>query len=97
MWRLLDQADECLSLEVDGHEYSVPRGISVAAALLYLDLLPTRASDVSAAPRAPYCMMGVCFECRVQIDGVDAQRGCLVTVRENMCIKRHLPDAGDES
>ena len=39
---------------------------------------------VSGAPRAPYCMMGVCFDCLVTIDGVGNRQGCLVPVREGM-------------
>ena len=40
-----------------------------------------RATAVSGAPRLPYCMMGVCFDCLVTIDGVGNRQGCLVPVR----------------
>ena len=33
-------------------------------------------------------MMGVCFECLVEIDGVGHQQACLVPVRGGMSIKR---------
>ena len=39
-----------------------------------------RATAVSGAPRLPYCMMGVCFDCLVTIDGVGNRQGCLVPV-----------------
>jgi NADH dehydrogenase/NADH:ubiquinone oxidoreductase subunit G len=35
-------------------------------------------------------MMGVCFECLVEIDGVPARQSCLVPVREGMSIKRQI-------
>ena len=42
----------------------------------------------SGEPRAPYCMMGVCFECLLVIDGEPSQQGCLVQVRPGMRIAR---------
>ena len=39
-----------------------------------------RSTAVSGAPRLPYCMMGVCFDCLVTIDGVGNRQGCLVPV-----------------
>ncbi|RZV48935.1 MAG: (2Fe-2S)-binding protein, partial [Pseudomonadales bacterium] len=39
-------------------------------------------------PRAPYCMMGVCFECLVEIDGVPNCQSCRVSVKEGMQICR---------
>jgi len=41
---------------------------------------------VSGAPRAPYCMMGVCFDCLVTIDGVGNRQACLVRVTDGMAI-----------
>ena len=42
---------------------------------------------VAVAPRAPYCMMGVCFECLLEIDGVANRQACLVTVQPGMKIR----------
>jgi len=72
----------------EGRNVSVPEGISVAAALLYLDAGFNRESVVSGNPRSSYCMMGVCFECLVEIDGYLSQRGCQITVNQGMSIKR---------
>ena len=71
-----------IRLTVNERVVDVPASISVAAALLGLDL-PFRRS-VSGERRAPVCGMGVCFECRVNIDGHAQQRACQVTVREGM-------------
>jgi sarcosine oxidase subunit alpha len=46
-----------------------------------------RTTPVSGAKRAPYCMMGVCFDCLVTIDGIGNRQGCLVEVREGMRIE----------
>lgn len=64
----------------------VPGGRSVAAALLAAGIDRFRATPVSGAPRAPYCMMGVCFECLVEIDGVPSRQSCMVAVHDGMRI-----------
>jgi D-hydroxyproline dehydrogenase subunit gamma len=71
-----------LRIEINGRPIDVPAGVSVAAAIAYAGL-PFRRS-VSGQWRAPLCGMGVCFECRVQIDGVAQQRACMTTVRDGM-------------
>jgi NADH dehydrogenase/NADH:ubiquinone oxidoreductase subunit G len=35
-------------------------------------------------------MMGVCFECLVEIDGVPARQSCLIPVHEGMVVARQL-------
>lgn len=69
-------------IEINGRTVDVPVGASVAAAIAQLGL-PFRRS-VSGQWRAPLCGMGVCFECRVRIDGIAQQRACMVPVREGM-------------
>lgn len=71
-----------LRIEIDGQTHDVPAGISVAAAIARLQR-PFRHS-VKGQARAPFCGMGICFECRVRIDGIAQQRACMVTVREGM-------------
>lgn len=69
-------------LSIDGQRVGVPRGSSVAAAIARLGLNARR--SVSGQPRAPLCGMGVCFECRVRIDGRAQQRACMVIADEGM-------------
>ncbi len=98
MFRLLDDAGvEFVEVEIDGAPARVPCGITVAAALLYLDCLPTRLTPVNRQPRAPYCMIGACYECLLEIDGVSNQRGCQVEVRAGMSIRRQLQPAPDDT
>ncbi|MFI8748466.1 (2Fe-2S)-binding protein [Vreelandella lionensis] len=61
-------------------------GDTVAAALLASGISVCRTTPVSNASRAPYCMMGVCFECLVDIDGNPNVQACQVEVREGMRI-----------
>ncbi len=77
---------------------TVPDGRSVAAALLAAGVSRFRATPVSGAPRGPFCMMGACFECLVEIDGVPSRQACMVEVKAGMRIHsqegaRDLPPA----
>ncbi|WP_339498796.1 (2Fe-2S)-binding protein [Pseudomonas silesiensis] len=80
------RATRTVSLTFNDHPLNVPAGISVAAALLMSGINRFRATPVSESPRAPYCMMGVCFECLVEIDGVPNRQGCLIEVVDGMRI-----------
>jgi sarcosine oxidase subunit alpha len=75
-----------VTIHVDGTPVQARPGDSVAAALLASGLDIRRAHAASGAPRAPFCMMGVCFECLVAIDGIADRQGCLVTVEPGMVV-----------
>lgn len=81
---------ETVTITFEGKAMTVPAGVSVAAALLVGGVQDFRSSAVSQAPRAPYCMMGVCFECLVEIDSVPARQSCIVTVQDGMQVRRQL-------
>ena len=74
-----------VDLLVDGRHLRAATGTTVAAALADAGVRAFRAS-VRGEPRAPLCGMGICFECRVTIDGVSHRRACLVSVVEGMQI-----------
>ncbi|HTW49641.1 MAG TPA: 2Fe-2S iron-sulfur cluster-binding protein [Acidobacteriaceae bacterium] len=63
-------------LTVNGALMTVAPGTTVAAAVA-MAAAGTRTS-VSGDPRGPLCGMGICFECRVTIDGVPHQRSCQI-------------------
>ncbi|HOZ63527.1 MAG TPA: (2Fe-2S)-binding protein [Burkholderiaceae bacterium] len=60
-------------------------GVTVVAALATNQVVWSRRS-VTGEPRAALCGMGVCFECRVTIDGVHHLRACQTLVREDMSV-----------
>jgi sarcosine oxidase subunit alpha len=70
-------------IAVDGRELRAQAGISVAAALLNGGVSSFRHS-VDGADRGPLCGMGICYECRVTIDGVPHRRACLVAVADGL-------------
>ena len=97
--RFFDVREETMSSEtitvfVDGKPIEVMPGESAAGAALAAGVPHTRVSPVNGEPRAPYCMMGVCFECLMTIDGVPSRQACMVPVREGMRIERQLTTGG---
>ena len=71
---------------VAGAPVTVPAGASAAAAVLLTALPAIRTTPVGGAPRLPYCMMGVCFDCLAVIDGVANRQSCMVPAAEGMRI-----------
>lgn len=76
-----------VTVTFNGEPLQVPAGSSVAAALLAAGVKRFRNSPVSGVARAPYCMMGVCFECLLEIDGEPNRQSCLVTLEAGMSIR----------
>jgi hypothetical protein len=85
--RAPDRIGDQVTFTFDGVPIAASAEDSVAAALLAAGIHACRTTPVSGAPRGPYCMMGVCFECLVRIDGVGNRQGCLVQVREGMKVE----------
>ncbi len=91
------KAADALGFTLDGRAMTARAGDTVAAALLANGVEACRQTPVSGAPRGPYCMMGICFECLVVIDGVGNRQGCLIPLQQGMRIEtqagRRQPDA----
>jgi hypothetical protein len=77
-----------IAVEVEGRTVRVPEGASAAAAVLLAGVPNIRETPVAGSPRAPYCMMGVCFDCLAEIDGVPNRQSCMVAARPGMRIRR---------
>ena len=85
MFRPLDP-DHQIRFTFNGKAQEAPQGVSVAAALLTV-ARGTRTTAISGQARGPYCMMGMCFDCLVCIDGEPNRQACMVMLREGMQIE----------
>jgi predicted molibdopterin-dependent oxidoreductase YjgC len=85
--RLPDHRGDLVTFTFDGTPLTASKGDTVAAALLAAGVMRFRTTPVSGAERGPYCMMGVCFECLVTIDGRSNRQACLTTVEEGMRVE----------
>lgn len=89
MFRLRpDARPATVTVLVEDTEVTVPAGASAAAALLLAGLVAMRETAVSGTPRGPLCLMGVCFDCLAEIDGVPNRQACMVPVAPGMRIQR---------
>ncbi|MCK5424195.1 MAG: (2Fe-2S)-binding protein [Emcibacter sp.] len=78
-----------ITFTIDGTPSSCQEGETVAAAILATNPDYTRKTTVKGDVRAPFCMMGACFECIMEIDGVPNRQACLILVKEGMKIRRN--------
>lgn len=81
----MPDAAEALTLTLNGEALRVAPGTTVAAALL-LAASHARIS-VTGEPRAPLCGMGICYECRVTINGISHQKSCQILCQPGMDVR----------
>jgi hypothetical protein len=75
-----------VKLAVNGVTVEVPAGAMVSTAVAMAGVSGYRRS-VSGEPRGPLCGMGICFECRVTIDGRAHCRSCQVVCQPGMEVR----------
>jgi D-hydroxyproline dehydrogenase subunit gamma len=85
-----DAAPATIAVVVEGRMVHVPAGASAAAAVLAAGLRNIRETPIAGSARAPYCMMGVCFDCLAEIDGIPNRQSCMVEVQAGMQIRRQI-------
>jgi aerobic-type carbon monoxide dehydrogenase small subunit (CoxS/CutS family) len=74
-----------VTFTVNGTRVQVAAGTTVAAAILMSGVNVFRHS-ISGEPRGPLCGMGICFECRVTVDGRQHVRSCQLFARNGMAV-----------
>lgn len=77
---------DTVSLSVNGAMVTVPAGAMVSAAVAVAGISAFRKS-VSGEPRGPLCGMGICFECRVTINGRPHCRSCQIPCEDGMEVR----------
>ena len=77
---------DSVMLVVDGVSVTMPAGSMVAAAILKGGRHMFRRS-ATGEPRGPLCGMGICFECRVTIDGEAHCRSCQTLCESGMDVR----------
>jgi D-hydroxyproline dehydrogenase subunit gamma len=91
MFRLRsDNLPASVAVTVAGRKMHIPAGASAAAAMLAAGVRSARETSLAGCERAPYCMMGICFDCLAEIDGVPNCQSCMVEVRPGMQIRRQI-------
>lgn len=71
---------------VDGMPVSALRGQSLAGALEAAGFRAWRRNAVNGKLRAPFCGMGVCFECELHVEGTTERRACMIEVESDLAV-----------
>ena len=74
----------------DDSEIRCRAGETIATALLCAGQLDLRRSPRAGGARGVYCMMGVCQECLIRVDGV-VRQACLTPAKDGMRVERLAP------
>ncbi len=74
-----------MRITVDGVEWPVEPGEVLSAALLARGRRALRESPRRGEARGAFCMMGICQECAIRVDG-RIRRACLTVVRDGMVV-----------
>lgn len=71
---------------LNGQPATAHAGCSVAVAVMANGVTQFRRS-VTGQPRGPVCGMGICYECRLTIDGRPQQKSCQVVIADGMVVQ----------
>jgi len=74
-----------VTLTVNGLPVQVPAGTTVAVAVVISGQVCR--TSVNGEPRGPLCGMGICFECRVAINGHPHCRSCQILCEPGMEVR----------
>ena len=77
-------SSKTVRLTIDGKEIVASQGDTVVAAMLVAGFVYTGITPAKEKRRAPYCMMGICFDCIVEINGIHNKKACQILVQEGM-------------
>ena len=74
-----------MTLSVNGSPLNVLAGTTVAVAVALAG--QACRTSVTGESRGPLCGMGICYECRVSINGVPHRRSCQIMCEPGMKVK----------
>lgn len=85
-----------VTIYLDGRPVAAREGETLAVALLETGADDFRSTPVSQARRGPFCLMGACFDCLVEVDGRSNVQACCVEVRAGQRVRRQRGARGAE-
>jgi len=83
---------KCFEIEVDGEKILAYEGETIAAALLAAGKRISRKTTKREELRGVYCGIGVCFECRMIVNGKPNTRVCQTLAMPNCTVQTQYID-----
>jgi predicted molibdopterin-dependent oxidoreductase YjgC len=87
MFATIGSTEATITIFLDDKPIPARLGETIAACLLRAGIPYFRTTPVSGSPRLPFCMIGHCFECLIEIEGVGSRQACILPVRPGMRIR----------
>ena len=78
-----------MTFSFEGQQIEAEDGETLAAALFAAGITRFRHSIEDDTPRGPYCMIGNCFECMVEVEGLGGRQACRERVRDGLVVRCH--------
>ena len=88
MFEPLGPVADPMTIFFDDRPIPARPGETIAACLLRAGAEYFRTTPISGSPRLPYCMIGHCFECLVEVDGIGNRQACLILVQQGLRVRR---------
>lgn len=92
--RLVEPSRKEVAFRFNGEPVRAYAGDTIAAALLASGHVRFRSTPVTGSDRGPLCLMGVCFDCLVDVNGKRQQQACMIQVEDGMEIVSSVPETG---
>ncbi len=83
---------KCFEIEVNGERILTYEGETIAATLLAAGKRICRKTTKKKEPRGVYCGIGICFECRMIVDGKPNTRVCQTLATPNCKVQNQYID-----
>ena len=83
----LDENSEVIEFGFEGRAFKARQGESLLAALVASGELRLRLTE-DGQFRGPFCGMGVCQECLLEVNGRNSRRACMTKVAAGMSLRR---------
>lgn len=84
MFTSIGSPEATITIFLDDRPIRARGGETIAACLLRAGVPYFRTTPVSGEPRLPFCMIGHCFDCLIEIEGVGSRQACLSPVADGM-------------
>ncbi|MDJ0390728.1 (2Fe-2S)-binding protein [Roseomonas sp. E05] len=86
--RLVDQDRPAIRFVLEGQDCSARAGDTLLTAILAGEGSFLRCSEFGDGPRAGFCLMGACQDCRVVVEGLGPVRACATECAPGMVVRR---------
>ena len=93
MFTPVGSPEATITIFLDNRPIPARVGETIAACLLRAGIPHFRTTPVSGSPRLPFCMIGHCFDCLIEIEGVGSRQACLSQVADGMQLRTQLGPA----